>query len=362
MPTVAMRTGDTPQLERARFMRSPADILITTPESLYLLLTSQARKSLQDVETMIIDEIHALVPGKRGTHLALSLERLELLTGKPLQRIGLSATAHPVAEVARFLGGVAARARLCRARSSAAAELLSAAHEFGADDAAAVPMAYRPVQIVNASADKLLRVSIEVPVEDMRRIGEVEDLPSGPAAQGPVRTSIWQAIHPRLLELIQAHTSTLIFVNARRAAERLSGALNDLAGETVAYAHHGSLSREQRADIEDRLKAGQVRASRCHLVARAGHRHGRDRLGCPDRSAAECRERPAAHRAGRAQRGFGERGRDLPEVPRRLTGVRGAQCGHAHGSRRSHALSAQRTRCARATDRRDLEHGCHAHR
>jgi ATP-dependent Lhr-like helicase len=257
MPSVAMRTGDTPQIERARFMRNPADILITTPESLYLLLTSQARKALSEVETVIIDEIHALVPEKRGAHLALSLERLELLTGKPLQRIGLSATAHPVQEVARFLGGAANVASAELEPPLAAVEPNTAAAEF-AELARAVP--YRPVQIVDATAEKALRVSIEVPVEDMRRLGEVEELPSGPAARGPVRTSIWQAIHPRLLELIHAHTSTLIFVNARRAAERLSGALNDLAGETVAYAHHGSLSREQRADIEDRLKAGKVRA------------------------------------------------------------------------------------------------------
>jgi ATP-dependent helicase Lhr and Lhr-like helicase len=257
MPSVAMRTGDTPQNERARFLRAPADVLITTPESLYLLLTSQARKSLSEVETVIIDEVHALVPEKRGAHLALSLERLEVLTGKPLQRIGLSATAHPVQEVARFLGGAATPAAV--SSSSEGDSPLAAAHEFSESrDEAAVR--FRPVQIVDATAAKALAVSIEVPVEDMRRIGEVEDLPSGPASQGPQRTSIWQAIHPRLLELIQAHTSTLIFVNARRAAERLSGALNDLAGETVAYAHHGSLSREQRADIEDRLKAGTVRA------------------------------------------------------------------------------------------------------
>ena len=257
MPTVAMRTGDTPQLERARFQRNPSDILITTPESLYLLLTSQARKALSEVETVIIDEIHALVPEKRGAHLALSLERLELLTGKPLQRIGLSATAHPVQEVARFLGG--AHSTAADGPQLTAAETGAAISEFAAtDDTHAAH--YRPVQIVDATAEKALRVSIEVPVEDMRKIGEIEELPSGPAAQGPVRTSIWQAIHPRLLELIQAHTSTLIFVNARRAAERLSGALNDLAGETVAYAHHGSLSREQRSDIEDRLKAGNVRA------------------------------------------------------------------------------------------------------
>ncbi len=228
-PLVAVRTGDTPQKERNRFARQPAEILVTTPESLYLLLTSNARESLRHVETVIVDEIHALAPTKRGAHLALSLERLEKLTGRHVQRIGLSATQRPLDEVARFLGG--------------------ATSEHG----------YRPVTVVDASEKKSLTLKIEVPVEDMARLAEPIAIPSGPAAAGPVRSSIWSAIHPRLLELVKSHRSTLLFVNSRRIAERLAGALNELAGEVLVHAHHGSLARDQRAAIEDMLKAGNLR-------------------------------------------------------------------------------------------------------
>jgi ATP-dependent Lhr-like helicase len=254
LPQVAIRTGDTPQRDRARFMRAPSDVLITTPESLYLLLTSRAREALRSVTTLIIDEIHALVPEKRGAHLALSVERLAALTEQPLQRIGLSATQHPLEEVARFLGGAAVSGeRLAEPDATPAPD---AAHEFESG----ARHGYRPVQIIDASGKKALSVRIEVPVEDMSQLGKIIDLPSGAAAQGPKRASIWESIHPRLLELVNAHTSTLIFVNARRSAERLAAALNDLAGVTVAYAHHGSLSREQRSEIEDRLKAGAIKA------------------------------------------------------------------------------------------------------
>jgi ATP-dependent Lhr-like helicase len=241
VPTVAVRTGDTPAADRARFQREPADILITTPESLYLLLTSQAREALRSVETVIIDEIHALVPTKRGAHLALSLERLEVLTGRRLQRIGLSATQRPLDEVARFLGGAEPRD--------------PTPHTVQTDVAR-----YRPVTVIDAHARKLLDLRIEVPVEDMARLGEPIDIPSGPAAQGPVRASIWAAIHPRLLELIRAHTTTLLFVNSRRIAERLAAALNELAEETLVQAHHGSIARPQRLLIEDNLKLGRIRA------------------------------------------------------------------------------------------------------
>ena len=240
VPSIAVRTGDTPAIERARFQRDPADILITTPESLYLLLTSNARDALRTIDTVIIDEIHALVPTKRGAHLSLSLERLEAIRpadAAPLQRIGLSATQRPLDEVARFLGG---------ATPSPASSLLS-------------PTSYRDVAIVDTSEKKRLDLTIEVPVEDMARIGQIEDIPSGPAAQGPVRTTIWTAIHPRLLELIRAHRSTLIFVNSRRIAERLASAINELAGEMLVRAHHGSVARPQRIEIEDRLKAGLLR-------------------------------------------------------------------------------------------------------
>jgi ATP-dependent Lhr-like helicase len=229
LPTIAVRSGDTPAAERARFAREPADVLITTPESLYLLLTSNARETLRAVETVIVDEIHALVPTKRGAHLALSLERLEALAGRRLQRIGLSATQRPLDEVARFLGGA----------------------EGGAP---------RPVAIVDAGSRKALELTVEVPVEDMSRLGQPIELASGPASQGPVRASIWTAIHPRLLELVRAHRTTLVFVNSRRIAERLAAALNELAGEVIVHAHHGSVARPQRIAIEDALKEGRVKA------------------------------------------------------------------------------------------------------
>jgi ATP-dependent Lhr-like helicase len=268
MPVIGIRTGDTPAAERARFQRHPSDILITTPESLYLLLTSNAREVLASIDTVIIDEIHSLVPTKRGAHLALSLERLEALRKTPLQRIGLSATQRPLDEVARFLGGVAqprspgrtkkrAGKPVRKAQAAGAAEQ-TIHDEFGAP-AATRASTYRPVTIVDAGVRRPIKLQVEVPVEDLSRIGEVVELASGPASSTK-RTSIWTAIHPRLVELIRAHRSTLIFVNSRRLAERLASAINELAGETLARSHHGSLAREQRTDIEDRLKAGTLPA------------------------------------------------------------------------------------------------------
>jgi ATP-dependent Lhr-like helicase len=279
-PTISVRTGDTPQRERAKFARNPAEILITTPESLYLMLTSQASEALRTVDTVIVDEIHALVPTKRGAHLALSLERLEALTKRRLQRIGLSATQRPLEEVARFLGGVespdaaigsslvkgtgfspyieqqdSSGALAPEALPSQPAELA-----WSSDAAEVAPLRYRPVTIVNASARKQLKLRVEVPVEDMTRLGEQEYLPSGPASQTPKRVSIWNAIHPRLLEIIRERNSTILFVNSRQVAERLAGALNELAGEAIARAHHGSLAAAQRSVIEEQLKAGQIRA------------------------------------------------------------------------------------------------------
>ncbi len=230
VPELLIRTGDTTQKERARFSRDVIDLLITTPESLYLMLTSNAREALRGIEAVIIDEIHALVPTKRGAHLALSLERLEHLVGQPIQRIGLSATQRPLDEVARFLGGA------------------SSSGEF------------RPVTIIDASGPKRLDLTVEVPVEDMAKLGQpLEDERGlGPGEKAP-RASIWSAIHPRLLELVRAHRSTLLFVNNRRTAERLAASLNDLAQETLVHAHHGSLAKDQRALIEDRLKTGKLR-------------------------------------------------------------------------------------------------------
>jgi ATP-dependent Lhr-like helicase len=261
MPAVSIRTGDTPAIERARFVREPADILITTPESLYLLLTSNAREALRSVDTVIVDEIHALVPTKRGAHMALSMERLEALKedGEGLQRIGLSATQRPLDEVARFLGGAEPGhrhgKRASRAKPTGAADSIH--NEFAAD--AGTSTDYRAVTVVDTSQKKKLELRIEVPVEDMAKIGQPEEIPSGPASQAPPRTSIWTAIHPRLLELVRAHQSTLIFVNSRRIAERLASALNELAGEPLVRSHHGSLARPQRIEVEDRLKAGLIR-------------------------------------------------------------------------------------------------------
>ncbi|HEV8115991.1 MAG TPA: DEAD/DEAH box helicase, partial [Acidimicrobiales bacterium] len=250
---VATRTGDTPADERRQLARHPPDVLITTPESLYLLLTSQAREILASVEAVIVDEVHAVAATKRGAHLALSLERLERLVvagdRPPPQRIGLSATQRPLSEVGRFLGG--------RTR-----------------DEATRTWSFRPVRIVDAGVRKQLDLEVIVPVEDMGELGkrrEVDDLDftlSGAAAGDPeVRSSIWPSIHPVLLDLITSHRSTLVFVNSRRLAERLSAALNALARETgvlpegaadLVRAHHGSLAREQRLEIEDALKAGRL--------------------------------------------------------------------------------------------------------
>ncbi|MEX2167788.1 MAG: DEAD/DEAH box helicase [Pirellulales bacterium] len=241
VPQVAIRSGDTPAEERHRIQRDPPEILITTPESLYLLLTSKASEILRAVETVIVDEIHVMVASKRGTHLFASLERLERLRRQhnpdaaPLQRIGLSATQRPLDEIARLLGGAIATADV------------------------EIPVRPRPVQIIDASEPKRLDLTVEVPVEDMTRLGEIE-IPSGNAAASPRAASIWPSIHPRLVELVREHRSTMIFVNSRRLAERLASAMNELAGEELALAHHGSIAKDQRAEMEDRLKRGQLRA------------------------------------------------------------------------------------------------------
>ncbi len=241
VPSVGVRSGDTPAAERHRLSREPPEILITTPESLYLILTSRARDTLRTVDTVIVDEIHSLVGTKRGSHLFVSLERLEALRRaggeqqKPLQRIGLSATQRPLEEVARLLGGA----------------------EAGGDpNQGPIP---RPVQIIEAGRSKQLELTVEVPVEDMARLAEPQYQP-GSAAAGPTLPSIWPAIHPRLVELVRQHRSTMIFVNSRRLAERLAAALNELAGEELALAHHGSIAKDTRLQIEDRLKRGQLPA------------------------------------------------------------------------------------------------------
>ncbi|HTW03093.1 MAG TPA: ATP-dependent helicase [Streptosporangiaceae bacterium] len=253
---VAVRTGDTAADERRRMSGKPPDILITTPESLFLMLTSQAREVLRNVETVIVDEVHALAGGKRGAHLALSLERLDALRQSadgdrrpgPAQRIGLSATVRPPEEVASFLGGS------------------------------------RPVTIAAPASEKRIDLQIVVPVEDMADLeitagapGEGED-PGDPVR----RRSIWPHVEERVLDEIEAHKSTIVFANSRRLAERLCARLNELAAERaeeraeergesaaeaaagpapeVARAHHGSVSRQERTQIEEALKAGRLPA------------------------------------------------------------------------------------------------------
>ncbi len=231
--SVASRTGDTPTEDRRQIARHPPDILITTPESLYLMLTSAAREVLRGVEHVIVDEVHAIAGSKRGAHLALSLERLDALRSPglaPAQRIGLSATQRPLDTIARFLGGIGPE---------------------------------RDVAIVDAGTRKPLDLEVVVPVEDMSALGEVlppDEQPGGPAGRGDLRTSIWPAIHPRILELIRAHRSTIVFTNSRRLSERLAQRLNELAGEELVRAHHGSIAREQRLEIEEGLKAGRLPA------------------------------------------------------------------------------------------------------
>jgi ATP-dependent Lhr-like helicase len=250
---VAIRTGDTPQRERAQMLREPPDVLITTPESLYLMLTSRAREILRGAEWVIVDEIHAVAGTKRGSHLALTLERLDALArehddGREVQRIGLSATQNPLEEVGRFMVGPRRRCR-----------------------------------IVDTGVRKPLDLKIHVPVESMVEPdatpgAELDPLNGGTEA---TRRSIWPAIYPELLRLVQAHRSTILFVNNRRSAERIALRLNDLAneergeaaevtaGETsdgaasaapveIARAHHGSLAREERLVVEELLKAGEI--------------------------------------------------------------------------------------------------------
>jgi len=247
---VGVRTGDTAADERRQLASKPPDILITTPESLFLLLTSRAREGLRGIETVIIDEVHALAGGKRGAHLALSLERLDALRGAgsqvpPAQRIGLSATVRPPEEVASYLGGAL------------------------------------PVMIAAPASDKRLDLQIVVPVEDMSDIGSDDTSP--PAADrgtaDPRANSIWPHVEAQVLNAIERHRSTIVFANSRRLAERLCARLNELAAEraveraelagadpdklrvqVVARAHHGSVSRAERAQIEEALKAGRLPA------------------------------------------------------------------------------------------------------
>jgi ATP-dependent Lhr-like helicase len=232
---VDVRTGDTPAADRRLQARQPGDILVTTPESLFLLLGSRARSVLATVETVIVDELHALAAVKRGTHLAVSLERLAALTPRDPQRIGLSATVQPLAAAAAFLGGD------------------------------------RDVTVVDAARTPRLDVTVTVPVPDMTNVQPPADAPAGTTsilgqihreAAGEARPGergLWSAIYPELVTAIRAHRSTLVFVNSRGLCERLAHKLNELAGEELVQAHHGSVSHVRRAAIEEALKAGQLR-------------------------------------------------------------------------------------------------------
>ncbi|MBV8988641.1 MAG: DEAD/DEAH box helicase, partial [Solirubrobacterales bacterium] len=222
---VAVRTGDTPQRARQAMLREPPDILITTPESLYLMLTGRAQELFAGTQWCIVDEIHAVAASKRGAHLALTLERLAAVAGADVQRIGLSATQRPLDEIARYLVGPS---RSCR--------------------------------IVDTGIRKQLDLKIHVPVESMVELdgGGAPDLDPLVGSSEGTRRSIWPAIYPELLELIRSHRSTIVFVNARRGAERLAVRLNELAESEIARAHHGSLAREERTVVEEMLKAGEL--------------------------------------------------------------------------------------------------------
>ncbi|WP_372736261.1 DEAD/DEAH box helicase, partial [Nocardioides sp.] len=268
--SVGVRSGDTSASDRRKLVSTPPDVLITTPESLFLMLTSQARESLRGVETVILDEVHAVAGTKRGAHLAISLERLDALLARPAQRIGLSATVRPLEEVARFLGGQA------------------------------------PVEIVAPPSHKEWDLSVVVPVEDMTAPGGYGGAEADPDAEDGRSQSLWPHVEERVVDLIQSHTSTIVFANSRRLSERLTARLNEIASQraglddapsslldqptpdpasslldqpigppaevmaqsgassgaatVIAKAHHGSVSKEQRALIEDDLKRGRLPA------------------------------------------------------------------------------------------------------
>ena len=260
--TAAVRSGDTPAAERAAMLRTPPHILVTTPESLYLLLTARrSREMLRTVRTVIVDEIHAVLESRRGAHLALSLERLEHVAGRPIQRIGLSATMEPIEEVAEWLAPVIPR--------SGATGILPAR----ARSLAPLGMTARPSSTPATAEPSISRLELPKSPLDAVMSGEV-----------------WEEVYGRLTELIEAHRTTLVFVNTRRLAERVARHLAERLGEEAVTAHHGSLSKESRLDAEERLKTGKLRA----LVATASLELGIDighvdlvcQLGTPRRISA----------------------------------------------------------------------------
>jgi ATP-dependent Lhr-like helicase len=274
--SVDVRTGDTPREERRRQVKAPSDILVTTPESLFLILGSQAAATLRSVHTVIVDEIHAFAPSKRGVHLALSLERLETLTEAPPQRIGLSATVRPHDEAARFLVGE------------------------------------RDIVVVDASEPAHVELSVLVPEidkEPRRRGGPILGELATREEKAPVRRDDRSTIYPRLLEEIRNHRSTLVFVNSRGHAERMAQRLNELADEALVRSHHGSISHEKRAEIEESLKAGKLKG----IVATSSLELGID-MGAIDLVVLV--ESPGSvvrglQRVGRAGHQVGERSRGL---------------------------------------------------
>ena len=225
--SVGVRSGDTTPAQRRELVARPPDILITTPESLFLMLTSAAGETLAGVQTVIVDEVHAVAGTKRGTHLALSLERLDAMLERPAQRIGLSATVRPPEEVARFLTGGGANPRV--------ASLLPAGS----------------ARIVNPPAAKTFELAVQVPVADMTNLEN---------------NTIWPEVENRIVDLIEANTSTIVFANSRRLTERLTNRINEIHAERsgqdeqLARTHHGSMSREQRSGVEEDLKSGRLKA------------------------------------------------------------------------------------------------------
>src|SRR2546426_1843259 len=283
----AVRTGDTTAAKRQAIARKPPHILVTTPESLYLLLTAESgRRLLKTVRTLIVDEIHAVVANRRGSHLALSMERLSALVRQPLQRIGLSATQKPIEEVARFLVGCSSRRK----------QALMEASAVNAESSRSL-LTSAATRIIDAGFKRDLDVAIELP---------------GSPLEAVMSNEVWGEVYNRLADLIEAHRTTLVFVNTRRLAERVTQNLCERLGKDKVTSHHGSLSARLRLEAEDRLKRGELRA----LVATASLELGIDigsvdlvcQLG-PTRSIATLLQR-----VGRArhQRGGLPKGRVFP--------------------------------------------------
>src|SRR5215216_2391391 len=233
--TAAIRSGDTPAAERAAMIRKPPHILVTTPESLYLLLTAQrSREMLRTVRTVIVDEIHAVLESRRGAHLALTLERLAHVAQRPVQRIGLSATVKPIEEVGQWLVGQREQVTVNNERT-----------------------AHRSPAVIDQGHRRALDLALELP---------------GSPLEAVMSGEVWDEVYDRLTDLILSHRTTLVFVNTRRLAERVARHLGERLGEDAVTAHHGSLSKEHRLNAEERLKAGKLKA----LVATASLELGID--------------------------------------------------------------------------------------